>query len=81
MNRNYQLTYEFKKLADQHLTDWKTVADYSSFLGISTKYLAEVIRVETGNMTLQIIHKYILSLICYILTGTFACHYCLVTRR
>ncbi|SDJ78744.1 helix-turn-helix domain-containing protein [Chryseobacterium jejuense] len=70
MNRNYQLTYEFKKLVDKHFTDWKAVADYSSFLGISAKHLAEVVRVETGNTALQIIHERLLLESQYLLKHT-----------
>lgn len=70
MNRNYQLTYEFKKLVDQHFTDWKTVTDYSSFLGISAKHLTEVIKIETGNTALQMIHERLLLESQYLLKHT-----------
>ncbi|MEJ5102323.1 helix-turn-helix domain-containing protein [Chryseobacterium sp. MYb328] len=70
MNRNYQLTYEFKKLVDAHFTEWKTVANYSSFLGISAKHLTEVIKTETGNTALQIIHERLLLESQYLLKHT-----------
>ncbi|MDN3694758.1 AraC family transcriptional regulator [Chryseobacterium tructae] len=70
MNRNYQLTYEFKKLVDQHFIHWKTVADYSSFLGISAKHLTEVVRIETGSTALRIIHERLLLESQYLLKHT-----------
>jgi AraC family transcriptional activator of pobA len=60
MNRNYQLTYEFKKLVDEYFSKWKSIGQYASHLGISAKHLTEVIKEETGNTALQIIHERLL---------------------
>lgn len=70
MNRNYQITYEFKKLVDKNFTHWKTVADYSSFLGITAKHLTEVIKIETGYTALQLIHERLLLESQYLLKHT-----------
>lgn len=70
MNRNYQLTYEFKKLVDEHFTTWNSIGQYASHLGISAKHLTEVIKEETGNTALQIIHERILLESQYLLKHT-----------
>lgn len=60
MNRNYQLTYQFKRLLDAHFLQWKTVADYAEHLGITAKHLTEVVKEETGFTALQVIHERLL---------------------
>lgn len=70
MNRNYQLTYEFKRLVDQNFIQWKTIGDYSSLLGISAKHLTEVVKEETGNTALQIIHERLMLESRYLLKHT-----------
>lgn len=60
MNRNYQLTYEFKRLVDQYFSTWKSIGQYASQLGISAKHLTEVVKEETGYSALQIIHERLL---------------------
>ncbi|MFZ4927966.1 helix-turn-helix domain-containing protein [Chryseobacterium sp. Mn2064] len=70
MNRNYQLTYEFKKLVDEHFSTWNSIGQYASHLGISAKHLTEVIKEETGNTALQIIHERILLESQYLLKHT-----------
>lgn len=60
MNRSYQLTYEFKKLVDQHFSEWSTIGDYATKLGVSAKHLTEVVKEETGSTALQIIHERVL---------------------
>lgn len=60
MNRNYQLTYEFKRLVDQHFASWSSISHYALKLGITAKHLSEVIKEETGHTALQIIHERIL---------------------
>lgn len=60
MNRNYQLTYAFKRLIDQHFSSWKAIGEYASKLGVSAKHLTEVVKEETGSTALQLIHERIL---------------------
>ncbi|MGU3377068.1 helix-turn-helix domain-containing protein [Chryseobacterium sp. M5A1_1a] len=60
MNRNYQLTYEFKRLVEQYFSTWDSIGQYASQLGISAKHLTEVVKEETGNSALQIIHERLL---------------------
>jgi len=60
MNRNYQLTYEFKRLVEQYFSTWSSIGQYASHLGISAKHLTEVVKEETGYTALQIIHGRIL---------------------
>ncbi|WP_353162397.1 helix-turn-helix domain-containing protein [Myroides odoratus] len=60
MNRNYQVTYEFKKLVDQYFSTWNSIGQYASTLNVSAKHLTEVVKEETGHTALQIIHERIL---------------------
>ncbi|MCS4226948.1 AraC family transcriptional regulator [Sphingobacterium sp. BIGb0165] len=70
MNRNYQLTYEFKRLVDQYFSKWKTIGQYASKLNISAKHLTEVVKEETGHTALQIIHERLLLESQYLLKHT-----------
>lgn len=70
MNRNYQLTYEFKKLVEEHYLTWNSIGAYASHLGISAKHLTEVVKEETGSTALQIIHEKLLLESQYLLKHT-----------
>ncbi|MFD2555481.1 AraC family transcriptional regulator [Sphingobacterium tabacisoli] len=70
MNRNYQLTYEFKKLVDERFSSWNTIGFYASHFGISAKHLTEVVKAETGHTALQIIHERLLLESQYLLKHT-----------
>jgi AraC family transcriptional activator of pobA len=70
MNRNYQLTYEFKKLVEQYFYTWNSIGQYASLLGISAKHLIEVVKEETGLTALQIIHERLLLESQYLLKHT-----------
>jgi len=70
MNRNYQLTYEFKKLVEEYFLNWNSIGAYASHLGISAKHLTEVIKEETGSTALQIIHERLLLESQYLLKHT-----------
>ena len=70
MNRNYQVTYEFKKLVEIHFTTSNSIGMYASKLGISAKHLKEVIKEETGTTALQLIHERLLLESQYLLKHT-----------
>lgn len=70
MNRNYQLTYQFKKLVEEHFLVWKTVAAYADELNITPKHLTEVVKMETGHTALQILHERLLLESQYLLKHT-----------
>ncbi|GGE50022.1 AraC-like DNA-binding protein [Pedobacter psychrotolerans] len=70
MNRNYQLTYEFRKLVEEHYLTWNSIGAYASHLGISAKHLTEVVKEETGSTALQIIHEKLLLESQYLLKHT-----------
>lgn len=70
MNRNYQLTHEFKKLVEEHYVTWNSIGTYASHLGISAKHLTEVVKEETGSTALQIIHEKLLLESQYLLKHT-----------
>jgi len=60
MNRNYQLTYQYKQLVEQHFIKWRSIGQYAELLGITAKHLTEVIKTETGQTALQILHDRLL---------------------
>jgi len=70
MNRNYQLTYEFKKLVDQSFSTGNSIGQYASKLNVSAKHLTEVVKEETGHTALQIIHERLLLESQYLLKHT-----------
>lgn len=70
MNRNYQLTYEFKRLVDQYFLDWNSIGQYASKLNVSAKHLTEVVKEETGHTALQLIHERLLLESQYLLKHT-----------
>ncbi|ANF49149.1 AraC family transcriptional regulator [Chryseobacterium glaciei] len=70
MNRNYQLTYQFKKLVDEHFLMWRSIGNYADHLGITAKHLTEVVKIETGHTALQILHERLLLESQYLLKHT-----------
>lgn len=72
MNRQYQLTYQFKQLVDEKYKDLKTVQDYASIIGVTAKHLTEVVKEETGQTALHIIHERIILEAKYLLKHTTA---------
>lgn len=70
MNRNYQLTYLFKKLVDEYFLTWRSIGNYSDHLGITAKHLTEVVKIETGHTALQILHERLLLESQYLLKHT-----------
>jgi AraC-like DNA-binding protein len=70
MNRQYQLTYQFKKLVDSEFILRRTVADYAALLGITAKHLSETVKEETGCTALDIIHKRLILEAQYLLKHT-----------
>lgn len=70
MNRNYQLTYQFKRLVDMHFLTWRTLSNYADELGITAKHLTEVVKEETGQTALQLLHERLLRESQYVLKHT-----------
>lgn len=60
MNRQYQLTFQFKKLVDVQFLELRTIADYATLLGVTAKHLSETVKEETGKTALEIIHERLL---------------------
>ncbi|MDB4921543.1 AraC family transcriptional regulator [Mucilaginibacter sp.] len=57
LSKQYQLVYKFKKLVEQQFLTLKTVQEYADELFISAKYLTEIVKGETGQNALHIIHN------------------------
>lgn len=57
LSRQYQLVNQFKKLVQDQFLTLKTVQEYANLLFVSSKYLTEVVKSETGQNALQVIHN------------------------
>ena len=57
LNRQYQLVTKYKQLIDERYTDLKTVQEYADLLYVSAKYLTQIVKSETGENALHLIHK------------------------
>ncbi|MEZ2334176.1 helix-turn-helix domain-containing protein [Mucilaginibacter sp. RCC_168] len=57
LSKQYQLVYKFKKLVEERFLDMKTVQEYADGLFISAKYLTEIVKNETGQNALHVIHN------------------------
>lgn len=61
VSRNEQLVRAYKRLIDKHFLTYKTVKEYAALLKVSPKYLGEVIKAETCQTALPIIHHRIIQ--------------------
>lgn len=68
LSRQYQLVTAFRKMVDEHFLSMRTVQEFADKLNVSAKYLTKVVKEETGQNALLIIHcrlhleaKYLLS--------------------
>jgi AraC family transcriptional activator of pobA len=57
LSKQYQLVYKFKKLVEDQFLTLKTVQQYADELFISAKYLTEIVKNETGQNALHVIHN------------------------
>ncbi|WPU95379.1 helix-turn-helix domain-containing protein [Mucilaginibacter sabulilitoris] len=57
LSKQYQLVYKFKKLVEDKFLTLKTVQEYADELFISAKYLTEIVKNETGQNALHVIHN------------------------
>ncbi|MDN3549907.1 helix-turn-helix domain-containing protein [Mucilaginibacter aquaedulcis] len=57
LSKQYQLVYKFKKLVEEKFLTLKTVQEYADELYISAKYLTEIVKGETGQNALHVIHN------------------------
>jgi AraC-like DNA-binding protein len=60
MSRRYGLVLGFKQLVEAHFHAHKTVQAYADLLHITPKYLSELVREETGQTALEVIHRRVL---------------------
>ncbi|GGH78756.1 AraC-like DNA-binding protein [Filimonas zeae] len=72
VTRSAQLAQEYRRLVDEKFTDLRTVQEYASLLHVSPKYLSELVRNETGESALHIIHRRICREAAYLLQYTQA---------
>lgn len=57
LSRQYQLVNQFKKMVQERFLTLKTVQEYASLLFVSSKYLTEIVKNETGQNALHVIHN------------------------
>ncbi len=67
-NRAAQLVFQFRKMVDEQFLEYKTIKEYADQLHVSSKYLGECIKKETGESALEIIHRRVLLESQYLLT-------------
>ncbi|ANI90015.1 hypothetical protein A9P82_12420 [Arachidicoccus ginsenosidimutans] len=56
-SRSHQLTQQFKREVGNHFLTKRTVQEYADMLFVTSKYLSEVVKQETGEPALKLIHK------------------------
>lgn len=70
LSKQYQLVYKFKKLVEEQFLKLKTVQQYADELFISAKYLTEIVKNETGQNALHVIHNRIFLEAQYLLSSS-----------
>ena len=60
MNRQYQLTWQFRQLVDKHVLQLHSINEYATKLGVTAKHLSETVKEETGKTALELIHNRLL---------------------
>ncbi|WP_268225058.1 helix-turn-helix domain-containing protein [Sinomicrobium oceani] len=60
INRQYQVMYEFRKLVDKNFHRYKTVKEYADLLFLSSKYVSECVKNQTGVSALTLIQNRII---------------------
>lgn len=56
-SRSLQLVQQFRKAVDQEFMEKRTVQQYADQLFVSAKYLGEIVKKETGETPIKLIHK------------------------
>lgn len=60
INRQYQVMYEFRKLVDKNFYKFKTVKEYADIMFLSSKYISECVKNQTGVSAITLIHNRII---------------------
>lgn len=60
MNRQFQITYQFKLLVNEFFLTKRTVSEYAALIFISAKHLGEMVKAELDIAALDLIHNRIL---------------------
>ncbi len=60
INRQYQIMYTFRKLVDKNFHQYKTVKEYADLMYLSSKYLSECVKNQTGVSALALIRNRIM---------------------
>ncbi|MDE1191160.1 MAG: AraC family transcriptional regulator [Arachidicoccus sp.] len=70
ISRGHQLTQQLKKEIGKHFLTKRTVQEYADILFVTPKYLSEVIKTETGETPIKLIHQRVYHEALYLLTYT-----------
>ncbi|TJZ60084.1 helix-turn-helix domain-containing protein [Sphingobacterium olei] len=57
INRQYKVMYEFRKLVDKNFHRFKTVKEYADLMCLSSKYVSECVKNQTGVSALTLIQN------------------------
>lgn len=57
LSRAHQLVHDYHKLVEEQYQQLRTVQEYAALLHVTPKYLSELIKAETGESALHVIHR------------------------
>ncbi|BAV04220.1 AraC-type DNA-binding protein [Filimonas lacunae] len=57
LSRSHQLVNDYHKLVEEQFQQLRTVQEYAGLLHVSPKYLSELVKSETGETALHVIHR------------------------
>jgi len=60
INRQFQVMYAFKKLVELHFHNLKTVKEYANLMFLSSKYVSECVKNQTGISAMAVIQNRIM---------------------
>lgn len=72
LSRGYQLVHEYHKQVEEQFRELRTVQEYAVLLHVSPKYLSELVKQETGESALHVIHRRLYREAVYLLQYTHA---------
>ncbi|HEX7358819.1 MAG TPA: AraC family transcriptional regulator [Ignavibacteriaceae bacterium] len=70
LSRSHHIAQVFKQKVDKHFIEKRTIQEYADLLNISAKHLGEIVKQETKESALKIIHERIYNEALYMLNYT-----------
>lgn len=72
LSRGYQLVHQYQQLVEEKFGEVKSVQEYAQLLHVTPKYLSELVKEETGEAALHVIHRRVYREAQYLLQYTQA---------